>query len=108
MIEQLKKALADLGETHEQVAARLKEKGIRGNRISFGSCPIALYLQKELGAKIGVDGMMATVIDDDGFQVESARLPQACSLFTSHFDAGKYPDLICSAFEPYRKSEIKT
>ena len=36
--------LANLGSTPEQVAASLRERGVKGFRHAAGSCPIANYL----------------------------------------------------------------
>lgn len=83
-IEQVQKKLNELPTWNsEEIARRLREKGIGGKRGSSNSCPLAHYL----GDDVEVGRFMALV---DGNQVE---LTSAASRFVTDFDAGYFPFL---------------
>lgn len=100
-------ALADLDKGgSEDVAIRLQELGIRGDKDNDCDCPVARYLiavvpgieSATVGAETAfVTGIVSRVIEG---HVESdslryvAHLPESVSAFVEDFDAGCYPELI--------------
>jgi hypothetical protein len=51
----IEQALIDLGNSSEEVARSLKDKGIKGGRMCGGSCPIANYVLSLDKTIIGVN-----------------------------------------------------
>jgi hypothetical protein len=91
-------ALDALGHTADEVADQLRAKGIKGERLDEGACPIANYLS-------GIDGVIdVDVIEkrtwigvDHSPQMIEVVNPDAITTFVSRFDRGVYLDLVAVA-----------
>ncbi len=92
-------ALADLGSTERQVAATLRELGLKGERSRAGTCPIANYLYDAFPAAqlVAVSGE-AVYAALPGSKLELTT-PQPCRDFVTGFDVGAYPDLVAAGGE---------
>lgn len=88
--------LNSLGNNRGEVYETLKKKGIKGSKISPGSCPIARVLIDELD-----DGTYSVSPFDishfnGGSDVQwiRANIPFAVADFIRSFDRSEYPDMI--------------
>jgi hypothetical protein len=92
--EQIKEALVKLGETADEVAQALQQRGVRGVKGMARCCPVASYLTKEFpGIKgIGVTPVYVRV-DVEGGEVYSFT-SGATEDFIKRFDMGKYEGLV--------------
>ncbi len=86
--------LADLGDTADAVADRLRALGIKGRRASACGCPIALYVKKAGWGTPAVASDLVVDNPDDDFRTLRVPLTPAVDLFRSRFDAGVYLDLV--------------
>jgi len=104
--EEVRKLLAALGTTRDEIVDKLTDLKIRGYRCSIGSCPIAQYLHNhECGDIVSVSGLMNQGIlyvglygqHDDNVRYEFGcqDMPQVLGLieFISLFDSGAYKHL---------------
>lgn len=86
--------LQSLGNTKEEVAAYLKEKGFKGSPRHRHCCPIAVALRAEFHqiptVTPGKSCLRATV---NGGVTQEAYLPTACMAFVAAFDEREYPEL---------------
>lgn len=80
--------LNSMGNTADEVAAFLKEKGIKGNRAAAGSCPVAVYMRSQGG------DATAAVFGRYGNQEYSVHVPDPVYAFIVAFDSGVYPELV--------------
>jgi hypothetical protein len=86
-------ALAELGDTPDAVADRLRALEIKGWRGSESMCPIAVYL-----ARLDQD-LVAEVLEEEVWLIVEDELPVAvpmpepASWFVQRFDQGVYLDL---------------
>lgn len=91
----------------EDVAIRLAELGIKGQRDTDCGCPVAVYLNRVLPdveyAFVGSEAAFITGVvreEVDGGFINSwdvrlhATLPDSVSAFVEDFDAGCYPELV--------------
>jgi hypothetical protein len=91
--QNLERALAGLGGTAEEVAARVRAEGVRGARWKSNECALARYLDKALpGCKAYVGTSYLSVCTSKG-EVTSANLTGGAYLFRQAFDEGHYPEL---------------
>jgi hypothetical protein len=85
--------LAGLGDSSEQVAASLREKGIKGEPACAEQCPIARLLKSEIEdaewASVSACGLHVGAGD---FTAGMAT-PDHVADFVSDFDLGQFPDL---------------
>lgn len=103
------RALAELDKGgSEDVAARLTELGVVGQKDNDCACPVAVYLGRVLpdAEYVQVGGghayITGIVRDDLGFSwpvVVHADLPDSITAFVEDFDGGIYPELIESTEE---------
>ena len=90
------KLLADLGDTADAVADRLRALGSKGFKADACRCPVARYIETQstyTGPAVAQD---TTVVDDPD---ESCRAPEALTPgpvkeFICRFDRGVYLDLV--------------
>jgi len=91
----IRAALDKLGSTSEEVAEKLKEKGVKGARRSVGTCPIAIYLWRE-GFKwengVGTMIVGGSCISDNP-RADLMATPGVVADFIRDFDRGNYPEL---------------
>lgn len=89
------KLLADLGDTADAVADRLRALGIKGKQAWACACPVANYLVRN-----GYEGAVFSAEEyaipnpDDVWNVLTGRTPQPVGLFIDRFDEGVYLDLV--------------
>jgi hypothetical protein len=94
-MNELAKALEDLGETLEEVYTKLKEAGIKGRQTVCSMCPIANYLSElgfrspKVGIGAGIDAGSPTT-DEIYLGVPHT---EATKQFVRAFDDGHFPDL---------------
>lgn len=79
--------LADLGDSAEQVADALAEKGITGQCENPNGCPIFNYLTNQ---GFAVHSVGDEVIEVDGEEIDT---PSAIASFIYGFDQGEWPEL---------------
>lgn len=92
-------ALAELGDTPDAVADRLRALEIKGWMGSESMCPIAVYLARlDDTWVVEVLGEQAFISDDEITTVE-VDLPEPVSLFVRRFDQGVYLDLADGAVD---------
>lgn len=82
--ERLRQFLESLGDTPDEIAARLKRWGIKGRRKSYSSCPIANALQAKFGR-----GFVAVSAGSATVNGARAQLPAACNTFIRAFDRSR-------------------
>lgn len=91
----LKDAIKELGASSKSVAAKLKRLGIKGERGSADSCPVANFLKKRfVDDEIEVDGARVQV---NGVSIEA---PRFIADFVDRFDSGNYPEVDENPDEP--------
>lgn len=86
--------IAELPGTPDEIAAHLRELGIKGVKDDSRSCPIASYLIFLLGARpddFMVCGPCAHWYED--LRYHDPVLPLHIRSFITRFDLGYYPDL---------------
>jgi hypothetical protein len=82
-------------QTAEDVANVLRERGIKGTRLSGFSCPMALFLDQETGNSVHL--VCAQSVEVSGRGVSwSTETPPSVKSFILAFDDGKFPDLIAT------------
>lgn len=87
-------ALARLGNTSEEVAESLKVKGHKGYRRVGGSCPLANYLNSELGDGNGFSvGFCFTELYNSGRVLAEVTHSPQIKGFVNQFDDGMFPEL---------------
>jgi hypothetical protein len=87
--------LRDLGDTRDQVAAKLTELGIRGDRNNCLACPVAVYLLRACpgAVQVLVGDREAELIYPAG-RTEFVDLPEPVAAFVAGFDDGMYRELV--------------
>jgi hypothetical protein len=94
-VEQVAAALAELGDTPDAIADRLRALEIKGKRGAACQCPIAAYLRFRFGVRAIVGAGMQDVITwraRTGWPEIPTPLPVAA--FALNFDRGVYLDLV--------------
>ena len=95
----LEQVLQELGNTSEEVVAKLRAEGIKGKMSAPGSCPIACYLKRKGFYKPSVTQYDVSVVTDEP---DPDLLPrtyhyvkntEAIKMFVIEFDHGRYPEL---------------
>lgn len=90
-------ALAELGDTPDAVADRLRALDCKGSRGSESMCPVALYLARIDGRWVAEITTSAWVQYDDAAgeltQYVDVALPDPVERFVYRFDTGVYLDL---------------
>jgi 3-methyladenine DNA glycosylase AlkC len=81
--------LAKLGDTSDAVAAKLKQLGCEGERVSSRSCPIAKYL-----LRLGYDKKLQVERCWVLCAKEEVYIHNNIFNFLGRFDVGMYPELI--------------
>ena len=98
----VRRALAKLGQTPDQIAKSLKTLGIVGTICEPTTCPLAIYLGQVLPPR-GNTGQGYWQVGGDwieGIDRESLELvveletSPALQVFIDRFDKGQYPDLV--------------
>lgn len=85
-------ALSWLGDTVEEIADGLRERGIKGRRWIADQCPLANYLHVWYkDASVWTD---VSVCDDDSRYYFHERTPEPAYQFAKAFDQGCFPDLV--------------
>jgi hypothetical protein len=97
--EQIKESLINLGETDDDIAKALLERGVRGVRGMARCCPIANYLTKEFPGIKGIGVTPVYVRVDDGVGEVYAFLPESAEAFVKRFDRGDYKGLMIAIEE---------
>jgi len=87
LVEKLERLCADLGDSPDAIAAFLEGQGIKGFRMSAFQCPVAIYLSRATGVRIGV----ASYIGEN--ERNDIVPPGPVSKFVQAFDVGYYPQL---------------
>jgi hypothetical protein len=77
-------------DTVDNVAEFLRSQGITGKPELAKACPVARYLEKQVGAPVFVLGSTARFV----MSGRATHLPRAVEKFVTAFDMGEYPDLI--------------
>jgi hypothetical protein len=92
--DRLLAALAALPTEPDEIARVFTELGIKGTRGSIYSCPVANYLNAEVGrSDISVG---SSAYGGDGWWVS---LPKHVQQFVGRFDCGEHPELIADGAE---------
>lgn len=102
--DKVEQALKDLGNTSDEVAAKLLSARCLGERNRIYKCPVAKYvaaLTKEDGARsVAASGFGCLIVQypsapKDGYLLKEERidLPQPVREFVRRFDSGAYPEL---------------
>jgi hypothetical protein len=95
--DELYEALCELGDTPDEVAAKLYEAGFKGERETGYSCPIAVYLNSAAAAFEACvepeDVWLNSVNEFDHVRLHAVP-PAAVADFILKFDGGEYPDLV--------------
>lgn len=94
-------ALAELGDTPDEVARTLRGAGIRGHKSECGTCPVALWLAHRVPELRGPGGMFLWDVNRVG--IADARgdwvawMPDPVCRFISLFDhEDEYEDLVAA------------
>jgi len=92
---QILEALVKLGETSDDVAEALQQRGIRGVKGMARCCPLANYLKKEFPAVTGLGVTPYYVRVDVGNSGESvySHISESASEFVDRFDKGSFQGL---------------
>ena len=98
LTDQITATLGGLGETSDDIANALRNKGIRGTRASADVCPLAYYLREQFpqqfqGIGFQVGCYQVTVYNQHGDMATAAILTEGQADFVRSFDNGNYPDL---------------
>jgi hypothetical protein len=94
MIADLRQLLADLGDTPDAVADRLRALDIKGKPVSGDCCPIARYVIRHGFAWASVTHMSVMVNNPDReFAQHMEPCPKPVRSFIERFDHGAYRDL---------------
>jgi hypothetical protein len=88
---QVEEALADLGETEEEVYQKLKNLKIKGTPRKGGFCPLANYLSQITGVGMCVG---CQTVADYNYTINPVPLSCAAYVFRVKFDSLEYMDLI--------------
>lgn len=83
--------LMNLGDTSAEVAGNLRSGGFTGIPDDSCNCPVARFLQRELGTVSVTVGSQAHIEDED--EKNGVDLPKAVTDFVNNFDDGDYPEL---------------
>ena len=86
-IASLHQTLDFLGRNPNEIARKLRQRNIRGQKKSCTTCPIAQYLILSGFSKVSVDTEMIST------HQETVRTPHDVRLFIKRFDAHEYPEL---------------
>jgi len=90
--ERAVRLLADLGDTADKIADKLRALDVRGVRLLSNVCVLAVYLDtKGITAYVSRDQIAVPVDDDTNVCLP---VPDAIAAFLAHFDGGVYLDLI--------------
>ncbi|HEX4244691.1 MAG TPA: hypothetical protein VHY77_03915 [Acidimicrobiales bacterium] len=102
--KQIGHLLADLGTSHDEVAASLQRAGVRAVPRNPGGCAIALYLGAVLGTDsrihsitVGTNCLKASTLQSTPFYFYGTMLvpvPKPVGQFITAFDEGRYPELV--------------
>jgi hypothetical protein len=90
------KLLADLGDTADAIADRLRALGIKGRARQACHCPVANYIERQsayTGASVSRDLVLA-VDPDLNYEALEVPTPDAVAEFVRRFDDGVYLDLV--------------
>ncbi len=95
VIKRLRQAISSLGDTPEQIAARLAIMGCRGNPGNPCFCPLTRFLRRQrIGRfQVCIFSVRCEVTARDGWH-ESFPLPRAVVTLLSRFDNGEFPELV--------------
>lgn len=86
---ELEQALAELGNTADEIAAALIAKGMRGSRKVGTCCPIANYLSVTFAAPEVTENSIAIGRVEDPW----IETPNHVREFITRFDGGEWPEL---------------
>jgi len=91
LLNRIQDLMSSLGNTSDEVAAKLAELDCKGEFRDSSSCPIATYLCKNIedkSIKIYVDSYDVAVYGERF--IGKSRVPPPCSQFVRDFDSGCY------------------
>jgi hypothetical protein len=89
-IAELENALAALGTTANEIAARLTAEGCTGFRGPY-DCPVAEYLRRTFGQTLSV--CFDETFSLSGNAITLMQTPAPIRRFIAAFDRGRYPQL---------------
>lgn len=88
----LEQALAELPDTADGIADKMRALGIKGTQEHGDSCPLANWLKSRGFAIPWFGSLWVTVWD--GIEHRECDTPDGASEFVRRFDAGVYLDLV--------------
>lgn len=91
MRREIERLLKDLGDDHEQIAAKLLAEGCKGWKGDGDNCPVADYLRKNGYKNPSVCTEEVTVEYNN--ELVTADVPLVVEDFLHAFDDGNYPAL---------------
>lgn len=87
----LRELLEGLGDNPNDIAGRLLDAGIQGQRDEAESCPIANWLRQETGGEpVVTQTYVELALDDGDLEITT---PPAMRAFIQHFDFRQFPEL---------------
>lgn len=95
MKSELKAALEELkGKTPDEIAALMKERGIKGRPATTQRCPLAMFFNGTHSGRFVIGREFIMRIAGGNSEPEKAPTPKNLSAFVRMFDTGSYPELI--------------
>lgn len=93
--EEITQLLNGMGNTSIEVAAFLKQQGIKGRRYNANnmSCPVKQYLVNKGAENFSVNTNYVRIRHQEDKPFTFVDLPDGVSKFVHDFDNGKYPEL---------------
>jgi len=90
-MKSIREMLDILGDTPDEIAESLKQKGIKGEKENCYCCPLAEYLKSQGVSQVVVTDVKVKGIYRDTLESGSFRKIRD---FVFKVDAGEYPDLL--------------
>ena len=98
IVDDTKRTLALLGTTSDEIAATLRNKGIKGRRGQHQDCPIYHFLAEQDFAWIVCGAFLYRPPEQPPSLAfcywTQMRLPDCVRTFIARFDDGDFPDLV--------------
>jgi hypothetical protein len=90
---QIYKKLEFLGKTPMEVALKLKQLGVKGNRYCCRTCPLSQWLQSLFSKNVDISVSAFAVHYSQKNESGSVDMPKACTKFVAGFDEGAFQEL---------------